>query len=90
MALRLRRSTRDLCYAGERDLWECDFVTADAAIQVCLELTPANRDCELRGAVEGARLRGHRRALVVTLDQTDQVREGGVLIDVVPAWQWMT
>jgi predicted AAA+ superfamily ATPase len=53
-------------------------------------LTPANRGRELRGVVEGARLRGGRRGLVITLDQADHLVEGGVAIDVVPAWRWMS
>ena len=89
-ALHLRRDTRELCYAGARDLWECDFITPDAAIQVCLELTPANLGRELRGVIEGTRLHGRRRALVVTLDQADQLREDGVDIEVIPAWRWMS
>ena len=89
VALRLRRRSRQLHYAGERDLWECDFVTDDEAIQVCLELTPLNRARELRGVVGGSRLRGKRRALVLTLDQTDHFREDGVEIEVLPAWQWL-
>ena len=89
VALHLRRGTRELHYGRERDLWECDFITPDAAIQVCLELTPANRARELRGVIEGTRPRGKRQALVVTLDQTDHLREDGVKIEVVPAWRWM-
>jgi hypothetical protein len=65
-------------------------VTPDAAIQVCMELTPANRNRELRGVVEGARLRGRRRGLVITLEQADRLVEDGVAIDVVPAWRWMS
>jgi len=77
-------------YAGERDRWECDFVTPDEAIQVCFELTAANRLRELRGLVEAARLPGGRRRLrVLTFDQTDRVREGGLDIQVIPAWRWM-
>jgi uncharacterized protein len=79
VALHLRREMRELCYAGARDLWECDFITPDAAIQVCLELTPANLGRELRGVM---RLQGMRRALVVTLDQSDQLREDGVDMEV--------
>lgn len=90
VGLHLRRGTRDLFYAGERDLWECDFLTPDAAIQVCLELTPANRGRELRGVIEGTHLRGKCRALVLTLDQTDSLRQDGVAIEVLPAWRWMT
>ncbi|MEY2428275.1 MAG: uncharacterized protein QOJ40_1160 [Verrucomicrobiota bacterium] len=89
VALRLRRRTRQLYYAGERDLWECDFVTSDEAIQVCLELTPMNRAREIRGVLGAARLRGSRRALVLTLDQTDKLREDGVDIKVLPAWRWL-
>jgi predicted AAA+ superfamily ATPase len=89
VGLHLRRSFEGLAYAGERDLWECDFIVPNAAIQVCLELTRENRDRELRGVIEGARLRGKRRAVVVTLDQTDRMREDGVKIEVIPAWRWM-
>ena len=90
LALHLRRDTRELCYAGARDLWEGDFITPDAAIQVCLELTPANLGRELRGVIEGTRLQGQRRALVVTLDQSDHLSEDGVDIEVIPAWRWMS
>ena len=89
VALHLRRAHRELFYASERDLWECDFITPEAAIQVCLELTPANRGRELRGVIEGTRLRGKRRAVVVTLNQTDRLREDGVEIEVIPAWRWL-
>lgn len=89
VALHLRRSNREVHYAGERDLWECDFVVPDAAIQVCLELTPANRERELRGVIKGTRLRGQRRAVVITLDQTDRLREDGLDIEVVPAWRYL-
>jgi predicted AAA+ superfamily ATPase len=89
VALYLRRSTRDLHYAGARDLWECDFIVPDAAIQVCLELTTENRRRELRGVVEGMRLRGRRRALVITLDQSDRLIEDDVEIEVLPAWRWL-
>jgi uncharacterized protein len=90
VALHLRSQTRELCYAGERDLWECDFITPDSAIQVCLELTPTNLGRELRGVIKGAQLHNQRRALVVTLDQADQLSKDGVEIEVIPAWRWMT
>jgi hypothetical protein len=89
VALHLRRHTPHLSYGGERGLWECDFLTANEVIQVCAELTPANRERELRGLVAASRLPGKRRARVVTLDQTDRLKHDGVAIDVVPAWRWM-
>jgi predicted AAA+ superfamily ATPase len=90
VALHLRRQTPALAFAGERGVWECDFVTADAAIQACTALTPANRQREVRGVIAGARLGGTRQALILTLDQADQLVEDGVRIDVVPTWRWMT
>jgi predicted AAA+ superfamily ATPase len=90
VALHLRSNVRELYYAGARDLWECDFITPDAAIQVCVELTPANLGRELRGVVEGTRLHGRRRALVLTLDQADHLQENGVDIEVIPVWRWMS
>lgn len=89
VALHLRRIGDAFFYAGDRDLWECDFVTPDAAIQVCLELTATNRRREVRGAVEGARLQGKRRAMIVTLGQTDRICEDGIEIDIMPVWQWI-
>ena len=47
--LALRRGRERVAHAGEKDLWECDFVTEAEAVQVCAELTPDNRDRELRG-----------------------------------------
>jgi hypothetical protein len=90
VALHVRQRTPELSFAGERGVWECDFITPDAAIQVCAELTSTNRRRELRGVVEGTRLRGRRRGLVITLDQSDRLVEDGVAIDVVPAWRWMS
>jgi predicted AAA+ superfamily ATPase len=90
VALHLRRQTPGLTYASGHGMWECDFITPDSAVQVCPELTPANRDRTLRGVVQGARLGSHRRAVVVTLDQTDHVVQDGVKVEVVPAWRWTT
>lgn len=87
--LALRARGCPIAYASERDLWECDFVTDDAAIQVCAELTPANQARELAGLVQATRLPGKRRAIVVTLDQEDRLTAEGVGVAVVPAWKWL-
>lgn len=88
--LALRPHGAGLSWAGESDLWECDFVTERAAIQVTLELTEANRVRELGGLVKAQGLPPRkRRALVVTLDQTDRLKVDGIGIDVVPAWRWL-
>ncbi|MFY9342320.1 MAG: ATP-binding protein [Planctomycetota bacterium] len=87
--LGLRARGEDVCYAGERGIWECDFVTPTLAIQVCARLDATNRARELRGVVRGAQLPGRRQALVLTMDQAERLVEEGVEIDVQPAWRWL-
>lgn len=91
--LALRRRGTNPAYATEAHRWECDFVTPEAAIQVCAELTPRNRDRELRGLLAAADLPGasgrKRELLVVTLSQRDSIKEEGRSIAVLPAWEWL-
>lgn len=90
--LALRSRGEVPCYDGEKDLWECNFVTPTQAIQVCCELTPENLGRELRGLVRACRPAAGpaRRPLVVTLAQRDTLVEDGLTIEVVPAWAWLT
>ena len=65
-------------------------MTEADAIQVCAELTPFNRDRELEGAARGAVLPGRkRRPLVLTLNQRDRLTAGNVVVEVLPAWEWL-
>jgi hypothetical protein len=89
LALRRRGGRDSVTYAGERSVWECDFVTRSEAIQVCAELTNDNRDREIRGVLKAAALPGKRRPLILTLDQRDRIEVGGAVIEVQPAWAWM-
>jgi predicted AAA+ superfamily ATPase len=77
------------CYASEKDLWECDFVTDDLAIQVCAHLTPSNLERELEGVRRALELPGKRRGLIITLDQADSLDLGESKVEVVPAWKWL-
>jgi predicted AAA+ superfamily ATPase len=87
--LALRRAGENVCYAGERDRWECDFVTDTAALQVCAGLTPENRRREIVGLTQACRLPGKREALILTLNQRDELKEDGVWVKVLPAWEWL-
>lgn len=92
--LKMRRDRAAPAYATSTNEWECDFVTATQAIQCCARLTPENRQRELRGLIEAARLKGSpknrtRELLVITLDQQDRLIEQGLTIEVVPAWKWL-
>ncbi len=87
--LALRRRGRPLWWAGEKDTWECDFVTDGEAIQVCANLAPHNQVREVRGLVQACALPGKRRPLILTLDQQDSLLIDGLKIEVQPAWQWL-
>jgi predicted AAA+ superfamily ATPase len=87
--LALKQRGASPAYAGERDAWECDFITNDQAIQVCARLTPENRDRELSGLREACDLPGSRRPLIITLDQRDQLVCEDLEVAVVPAWEWL-
>ena len=87
--LALRRRGANVCYAGEKDQWECDFVTEDSAIQVCAELTPYNRGRELAGVAQACRLPGKRRAMILTVNQRDRIADSGRTVEVRPVWEWL-
>ena len=92
--LTLRRTGTAPTFAAAPHEWECDFVTASQAIQCCARLTPENRQRELRGLMEAAKLPGGqqgngRELLVITLDQEDALTERGLSIRVIPAWKWL-
>ena len=87
--LSLRQRGLKPCYAGEKNSWECDFVTEDYAIQVCTTLTPFNRERELEGVRRGCSLPGKRRGVIITLDQRDAMSVDGVEVEVIPAWEWL-
>ena len=87
--LALRQRGLQPSYAGEKDAWECDFLTDEWAIQVCASLTPATQARELEGLRQACALPGRRKPLIVTLDQADRLSAGGLKIEVVPAWRWL-
>jgi predicted AAA+ superfamily ATPase len=87
--LALRQEGHGVCYAGEQNLWECDFITDQMAIQVCAELTPFNRAREMQGLRQACLLPGKRKPIIVTLNQHDQLQEGDLTVQVVPAWEWL-
>jgi uncharacterized protein len=91
--LALLRGGEEVAFAAETHVWECDFVSSKAAIQVCANLSPQNREREVRGLLGAANLpSSHRQVrdlLILTIDQRDVFTEGGRMINVLPAWEWL-
>lgn len=89
--LALRQRGIQASYDGETDVWECDFVYDDTALQVCWELTSSNQDRETSGLIEAVRRSKGRitQAIILTRNQSDQFEVDGQNIRVIPAWQWL-
>jgi hypothetical protein len=73
---------------------ECDFIVREggkitAAIQVCAELTPMNRDRELTGAIRAAGEFGLKKAVLLTFSQDETVHIGDFTIDIMPVCRWL-
>ena len=90
---RLRTRAKRLHYWAGRNT-ECDFVWSGAdeafsAIQVCAELTPDNRDRELKGLLGAMQCLGLREGAIVTLRQTDWATLDGRTIRILPAHEWL-
>jgi len=87
----LRQRGIEASYEGETDLWECDFVYEDTALQVCWELTASNQEREVSGLLEAiSRSKGRlREAILLTRNQSDELQVDGQRIQIVPAWQWL-
>ncbi len=85
----LRRRSQNVWYAGEKDLWECDFVTDDLCIQACAQVTPENMAREANGVTMATKLPGKRTPMILTLDQDDLLHHDDRQIEVLSAWKWL-
>lgn len=89
----LRRKYNELYYFDDKG--ECDFIAfkngkVDCLVQVCYQLTPDNIKRELDGLLKAMRFFNRQKAVIVTFDDSDFIKEEGYEIDVVPAWQYMS
>jgi predicted AAA+ superfamily ATPase len=89
--LELRKRDRAVAYFSVTN--ECDFVVQDRgtvveAIQVCLEVTEANRRRELAGLAAAMTRFGLKQGLLITHRQEDDIRTDAGTVRMVPAWKW--
>ena len=90
--LELRRRGYEMFYFEEQG--ECDFIAKDEAgdlfpIQVALELNGSSEQRELDGVVEACKRLKVGVGTIITLNDEQEEKIGGVLIKVVPAWKWV-
>ncbi len=90
--LGLRRRHKDVFYF--RGKGECDFVVKEKtklikAIQVCFELNEDNKNREINGLIEALEKFQLKEGLILTYNQTDELRVGNRAIKVLPVWKWL-
>ena len=72
---------------------ECDFIIKNKgtieAIQVCYNLNEKNKDREIKGLIDALDKFDLKEGLIITLDQTEEIKTKDKIIKVIPAWKWM-
>ena len=92
VALELIKTGKQLAY--QQDGNECDFVLVEKgkvvnAIQVTMDLTDIEtREREVKGLVSACLKFNLNTGIILTYDQSEEIKENGIKISVVPAWQY--
>ncbi len=88
----LKNHAKDVFYF--KGVHECDFLVKEGikikeAIQVCYELTSANKEREFKGLLAAMSYFGLEEGLILTYDQEESVSREGKKIKLVPVWKWL-
>ncbi|MFH1394640.1 MAG: ATP-binding protein [Candidatus Omnitrophota bacterium] len=93
--LELMRRGKDIFYyKGAKDA-EVDFLITEKnkpnqLIQVCADMDkPGTREKEISSLVCASRQFNIKQCLILTEDQTGEIVEGKLKIEIVPLWQWL-
>ncbi len=76
------------------DKYECDFILSKQkkimqAVQVCWELTPENKEREIRGLTTALEKFKLKQGLILTKDQEYDLQKDNKRIIVKPVWKWL-
>jgi len=63
-------------------------IKATKAIQVCYAINESNKEREVKGLLEAMEKFGLNEGLLLTFEQTDELKEGGKTIKIMPALKW--
>ncbi len=90
VSLRTRHKT--VFYFSDKQ--ECDFIVLRRGgkpliIQSCYEINRDNMDRELGGLFEALAFFDTKEGTIVTLNQTDKFTKDGMIVNVVPAWEFL-
>jgi hypothetical protein len=91
--LHLRRSYKDLFYFRQKG--ECDFLVfnrgkAVHVLQVCHHIDDTNLDREYKGLIEAMEAFDLTEGIIVTFNQKDRFEKDGLIIRLVPAYEYLS
>jgi hypothetical protein len=91
VAVHLKRLGKEFYYYKGKTGAECDFVLPKekTAMQVCYQLSEDNRDREIKGLLEAAGKTKATKALILTMEQEQEIKRQKKRIVVKPAWKWL-
>jgi hypothetical protein len=91
IAVHLKRLGKEFYYFKSEKGHEADFVIPSdkAVIQVCYELNPGNTGREAAGLLEAVAKTNAKKALILTLEQEEEINYKSHSIRVTPAWRWI-
>ncbi len=90
--LELKRRGKEIYYF--KDKKECDFAVREknkikAVIQVTDNLNAGDRERELFGLLAAMEKFKLKNGLILTKDQEDVIKNGKLIINVIPVWKWL-
>jgi len=90
--IELKRRNHEIFYYQNK--YECDFITKEgnkinSAIQVCYELTEQNKEREINGLIEAMTQFELKEGLILTFEQTEEIKYEKKLIKVIPIMNWL-
>jgi len=95
--LELQRRFRHIFYHANGR--ECDFVAGnrdkqgaakiELAVQVCYGLDQNNREREIAGLLDAMEEHNLQQGLVLTHNQTDELKQDGKTVKILPVWRWL-
>ncbi len=91
VAVQLKRLGKEFYYYKGKTGTEIDFVipAEKEAIQVCYELREDNEEREINGLVKAMRETGARKAIILTLEQEQKLKQQNKKIVIKTVWQWL-
>lgn len=91
VAIQLKRLGKEFYYYKGKTGAETDFVipSEKKAIQVCFELNEKNKERELKGLLEAMQEIKATTAVILTLEQGQEITAENKKITVKPAWEWL-